>query len=103
MKHLCSILCQLRDGSSHLGTVTSMEPNEGTFVLHTETMKVLMRIVFHIGHKTECGNPKNHFMMLDCYKFDLSKSSSRMWSFCLNPNSRFLHCYSHQCYSDINL
>lgn len=30
---------QLRDGSSHLGTVTSMEPNEGTFVLHTETMK----------------------------------------------------------------
>ncbi|KAL3530503.1 hypothetical protein ACH5RR_009825 [Cinchona calisaya] len=30
---------QLRDGSSHLGTVTSMEPNEGTFVLHTETTK----------------------------------------------------------------
>uniref|UniRef100_A0A1J3H3V5 Signal recognition particle receptor subunit beta n=1 Tax=Noccaea caerulescens TaxID=107243 RepID=A0A1J3H3V5_NOCCA len=27
---------QLRDGSSHQGTVTSMEPNEGTFVFHTE-------------------------------------------------------------------
>ncbi|XP_010531497.1 PREDICTED: signal recognition particle receptor subunit beta-like [Tarenaya hassleriana] len=27
---------QLRDGSSHQGTVTSMEPNEGTFVLHGE-------------------------------------------------------------------
>ncbi|XP_044489951.1 signal recognition particle receptor subunit beta-like [Mangifera indica] len=27
---------QLRDGSYHQGTVTSMEPNEGTFVLHTE-------------------------------------------------------------------
>ncbi|KAL0327271.1 UNVERIFIED_CONTAM: Signal recognition particle receptor subunit beta [Sesamum angustifolium] len=30
---------QLRDGSSHLGTVTSMEPNEGTFVLHSESTK----------------------------------------------------------------
>ncbi|GMH01271.1 hypothetical protein Nepgr_003110 [Nepenthes gracilis] len=30
---------QLRDGSSHQGTVTSMEPNEGTFVLHSETDK----------------------------------------------------------------
>ncbi|KAK4423841.1 hypothetical protein Salat_1967000 [Sesamum alatum] len=30
---------QLRDGSSHQGTVTSMEPNEGTFVLHSETTK----------------------------------------------------------------
>ncbi|KAI4328210.1 hypothetical protein L6164_020582 [Bauhinia variegata] len=30
---------QLRDGSSHLGTVTSMEPNDGTFVLHSETTK----------------------------------------------------------------
>ncbi|KAK6116525.1 hypothetical protein DH2020_049730 [Rehmannia glutinosa] len=30
---------QLRDGSSHLGTVTSMEPNEGTFVLHSELTK----------------------------------------------------------------
>ncbi|KAG9145383.1 hypothetical protein Leryth_008303 [Lithospermum erythrorhizon] len=28
---------QLRDGSTHQGTVTSMEPNEGTFVLHSET------------------------------------------------------------------
>ncbi|XP_030545088.1 signal recognition particle receptor subunit beta-like [Rhodamnia argentea] len=30
---------QLRDGSSHLGTVTSMEPNEGTFILHSEASK----------------------------------------------------------------
>ncbi|TKY58667.1 Signal recognition particle receptor subunit beta [Spatholobus suberectus] len=28
---------QLRDGSIHEGTVTSMEPNEDTFVLHSET------------------------------------------------------------------
>lgn len=32
---------QLRDGSSHQGTVTSMEPNEGTFVLHSEIAKVI--------------------------------------------------------------
>nr|KJB25221.1 hypothetical protein B456_004G181700 [Gossypium raimondii] len=31
--------CQLRDGSSHQGTVTSMEPNEGTFVLNSESNK----------------------------------------------------------------
>ncbi|XP_074284363.1 uncharacterized protein LOC141608959 isoform X2 [Silene latifolia] len=30
---------QLRDGSSHQGTVTSMDPNEGTFVLHSESAK----------------------------------------------------------------
>lgn len=30
---------QLRDGSSHQGTVTSMEPNEGTFLLHSEMTK----------------------------------------------------------------
>eukprot|EP00262_Sarcandra_glabra_P013958 TRINITY_DN3974_c0_g1_i1.p1 TRINITY_DN3974_c0_g1~~TRINITY_DN3974_c0_g1_i1.p1 ORF type:complete len:257 (+),score=46.31 TRINITY_DN3974_c0_g1_i1:286-1056(+) len=30
---------QLRDGSSHLGTVTSMEPNEGNFILHSESAK----------------------------------------------------------------
>lgn len=30
---------QLRDGSSHQGTVTSMDPNEGTFVLHSEINK----------------------------------------------------------------
>ncbi|KAL6199682.1 hypothetical protein ACLB2K_029465 [Fragaria x ananassa] len=30
---------QLQDGSSHQGTVTSMEPNEGTFVLHSEKSK----------------------------------------------------------------
>ncbi|XP_044493777.1 signal recognition particle receptor subunit beta-like isoform X2 [Mangifera indica] len=33
------IFYQLRDGSYHQGTVTSMEPNEGTFVLHTESTK----------------------------------------------------------------
>ncbi|KAB1207883.1 Signal recognition particle receptor subunit beta [Morella rubra] len=33
------IFYQLRDGSSHEGTVTSMEPNEDTFVLHSETAK----------------------------------------------------------------
>ncbi|KAG6530469.1 signal recognition particle receptor subunit beta-like [Zingiber officinale] len=30
---------QLRDGSPHLGAVTSMEPNDGTFVLHFELEK----------------------------------------------------------------
>ncbi|KAL3819249.1 hypothetical protein ACJIZ3_005154 [Penstemon smallii] len=30
---------QLRDGSSHQGSVTSMEPNEGTFILHSEISK----------------------------------------------------------------
>ncbi|XP_058099232.1 uncharacterized protein LOC131243721 isoform X2 [Magnolia sinica] len=30
---------QLRDGSSHQGTVTSMDPNEGSFVLHSESEK----------------------------------------------------------------
>ncbi|XP_057856180.2 uncharacterized protein LOC131065637 [Cryptomeria japonica] len=30
---------QLRDGSSHQGTVTSMEPNEDSFVLHSESSK----------------------------------------------------------------
>ncbi|KAK9277024.1 hypothetical protein L1049_006563 [Liquidambar formosana] len=30
---------QLQDGSSHQGTVTSMDPNEGCFVLHSETSK----------------------------------------------------------------
>ncbi|XP_065876658.1 uncharacterized protein [Euphorbia lathyris] len=30
---------QLRDGSPHQGTVTSMEPNEGTFILHSESSK----------------------------------------------------------------
>jgi hypothetical protein len=38
--------CQLRDGSSHQGTVTSMEPNEGTFVLHSETVKVYILTSF---------------------------------------------------------
>ncbi|CAL9223518.1 unnamed protein product [Arabidopsis halleri] len=30
---------QLRDGSSHQGAVTSMEPNESTFVLHNENTR----------------------------------------------------------------
>eukprot|EP00268_Persea_americana_P011756 TRINITY_DN1494_c0_g1_i1.p1 TRINITY_DN1494_c0_g1~~TRINITY_DN1494_c0_g1_i1.p1 ORF type:complete len:270 (-),score=50.88 TRINITY_DN1494_c0_g1_i1:366-1175(-) len=30
---------QLRDGTTHQGTVTSMEPNEGSFVLHSESEK----------------------------------------------------------------
>ncbi|KAJ9169531.1 hypothetical protein P3X46_017713 [Hevea brasiliensis] len=30
---------QLQDGSSHQGTVTSMEPNEETFILHSESSK----------------------------------------------------------------
>ncbi|RZC72019.1 hypothetical protein C5167_035182 [Papaver somniferum] len=30
---------QLRDGSAHQGTVTSMDPNEGNFVLHSESSK----------------------------------------------------------------
>ncbi|KAK3027655.1 hypothetical protein RJ639_040618 [Escallonia herrerae] len=34
-----TLFYQLRDGSSHLGTVTSMEPNDSTFVLHFETSK----------------------------------------------------------------
>ncbi|KAC9521248.1 hypothetical protein E3N88_45691 [Mikania micrantha] len=32
-------MCQLRDGSSHQGTVISMEPNEGLFVLNLDTSK----------------------------------------------------------------
>lgn len=35
-------MCQLKDGSTHQGTVTSMEPNEGTFILHGETTKVML-------------------------------------------------------------
>ncbi|CAN6454424.1 unnamed protein product [Victoria cruziana] len=33
------IFYQLRDGSSHQGTVTSMDQNEGTFILHSEADK----------------------------------------------------------------
>ncbi|KAK3004266.1 hypothetical protein RJ639_017874 [Escallonia herrerae] len=32
-----TLFYQLRDGSSHQGTVTSMEPNDSTFVLYSET------------------------------------------------------------------
>ena len=35
-----SLACQLRDGSSHQGTVTSMEENNDTFVLHSEQERV---------------------------------------------------------------
>ncbi|KAK9097570.1 hypothetical protein Sjap_023067 [Stephania japonica] len=45
---------QLRDGSSHQGTVTSMEPNEETFVLHSESDKTAkikpVRVVDVPGH-----------------------------------------------------
>lgn len=34
-----SLFYQLRDGTTHQGTVTSMEPNEDTFVLHSESEK----------------------------------------------------------------
>ncbi|XP_038982670.1 signal recognition particle receptor subunit beta-like [Phoenix dactylifera] len=34
-----ALFYQLRDGSTHQGTVTSMDPNEGTFVLHSELEK----------------------------------------------------------------
>jgi len=34
-----ALFYQLKDGTTHQGAVTSMEPNEGTFVLHSETTK----------------------------------------------------------------
>ncbi|XP_068648493.1 uncharacterized protein [Aristolochia californica] len=34
-----SLFYQLRDGTTHQGTVTSMEPNEGTFIMHSESAK----------------------------------------------------------------
>ncbi|KAK1263153.1 hypothetical protein QJS04_geneDACA009434 [Acorus gramineus] len=34
-----TLFYQLRDGSPHQGTVTSMEPNEGSFILHSELEK----------------------------------------------------------------
>ncbi|KAK4780791.1 hypothetical protein SAY87_016897 [Trapa incisa] len=39
---------QLRDGSFHQGTVTSMEPNEGTFILHSEITKQEKIKPFHL-------------------------------------------------------
>ncbi|CAN0923970.1 Signal recognition particle receptor subunit beta, partial [Linum grandiflorum] len=39
---------QLRDGSSHQGAVTSMEPNEGTFSLHSEAGKELKVRPVHV-------------------------------------------------------
>uniref|UniRef100_A0A7N0U246 Signal recognition particle receptor subunit beta n=1 Tax=Kalanchoe fedtschenkoi TaxID=63787 RepID=A0A7N0U246_KALFE len=36
------IYYQLRGGSAHQGTVTSIDPNEGTFVLHSETEKFML-------------------------------------------------------------
>lgn len=45
---------QLRDGSSHQGTVTSMEPNDDIFVLHSEVDKKVktkpVRVVDVPGH-----------------------------------------------------
>ncbi|KAK8483260.1 hypothetical protein V6N11_028536 [Hibiscus sabdariffa] len=45
---------ELRDGSSHQGTVTSMEPNESTFVLHSDSNKKrkakIVRLVDVPGH-----------------------------------------------------
>lgn len=59
-----TILIQLRDGSSHQGTVTSMEPNEGLFVLNSETSKVnkLLSLLFN---KPKRGQIRN---MLFCRK-----------------------------------
>ncbi|CAL9230335.1 unnamed protein product, partial [Arabidopsis halleri] len=37
---LVMLFNRLRDGSSHRGVATSMEPNEGTFVLHTKISMV---------------------------------------------------------------
>ena len=37
---LSLLIWQLRDGSSHQGTVTSMEPDIDIFVLHSEADKV---------------------------------------------------------------
>ncbi|PIA47048.1 hypothetical protein AQUCO_01400034v1 [Aquilegia coerulea] len=34
------LIYKLRDGSSHQGSVTSMDPNEGVFVLHSESSKM---------------------------------------------------------------
>ncbi|XP_010904569.1 uncharacterized protein [Elaeis guineensis] len=34
-----TLFFQLRDGSPHQGTIASMDPNEGTFVLHSELEK----------------------------------------------------------------
>ncbi|CAN1320843.1 Signal recognition particle receptor subunit beta [Linum perenne] len=51
---------QLRDGTSHQGAVTSMEPNEGTFSLHSEAGKERKLKPVHIvdvpGHP--CLRPK---------------------------------------------
>jgi len=38
------VMTQLKDGTTHQGAVTSMEPNEGTFVLHSETTKVCLLV-----------------------------------------------------------
>ncbi|AQK89166.1 signal recognition particle binding [Zea mays] len=41
-----TIYYQLRDGSSHQGTVTSMEENSNTFVLHSEQERVCKLLEF---------------------------------------------------------
>jgi ABC-type phosphate/phosphonate transport system ATPase subunit len=35
-----TLFYQLRDGSVHQGSVTSMEPNDDEFILHSESTKV---------------------------------------------------------------
>ncbi|WMV21387.1 hypothetical protein MTR67_014772 [Solanum verrucosum] len=40
---------QLRDGSAHQGTMTSMEPNEGSFILHSEEDKGKMDLIIADG------------------------------------------------------
>ncbi|CAN4094923.1 unnamed protein product [Withania somnifera] len=39
---------QLRDGSAHQGTVTSMQPNEGSFILYSQTDKRVKKRPVHI-------------------------------------------------------
>jgi len=49
--------CQLRDGSSHQGTVTSMEENNDTFVLHSEQERV-WKLLELIPFPTYCDKSK---------------------------------------------
>lgn len=55
---------QIKDGSSHLGTVTSMEPNEDTFTLASETMKSRIKPVHVVdfpGH-SRLRTKLDHFL-----------------------------------------
>ena len=86
MRHFSFLFCQLQDGSSHQGTVTSMDPNEGTFVLHSETTKVLQWIVFNILPRMQfCG------VVSCCYVISLfGQIFSHPKFYCLHLNSKFL-------------